>query len=86
MFKKIKQLFCDHRKVVYYGADLVRQDDGYWVTAHKWKCKKCGKVIGNETTQKFDRMDLLDQRIDYGTICRCLQNVVSCNYKRLHAL
>mgnify|MGYP000249700353 CR=1 FL=1 len=50
MFKKIKQLFCDHRKVVYYGADLVRQDDGYWVTAHKWKCKKCGKVIRNETT------------------------------------
>ena len=50
MVKKIKQLFCDHRKVVHYRTDLVRQDDGSWRTAHKWKCKKCGKVIGNETT------------------------------------
>ena len=48
MVKKIKQLFCDHRKVVHYRADLVRQDDGSWKTVHKWKCKKCGKVIRND--------------------------------------
>lgn len=50
MVKKIKQLFCDHRKVVHYRTDLARQDDGSWRTVHKWRCKKCGKVIGNETT------------------------------------
>ena len=48
MVKKIKQLFCDHRKVVHYRTDLVRQDDGSWKTVHKWKCKKCGKVIRDE--------------------------------------
>lgn len=48
MVKKIKQLFCDHRKVVHYRTDLVRQDDGSWKTVHKWKCKKCGKVIRND--------------------------------------
>ena len=48
MVKKIKQLFCDHRKVVYYRTDLVRQDDGSLKTVHKWKCKKCGKVIRND--------------------------------------
>lgn len=50
MVKKIKQLFCDHRKVVHYRTDLVRQDDGSWKTVHKWKCRKCGKVIRNEAT------------------------------------
>ena len=48
MVKKIKQLFCDHRKVVHYRTDLVHQDDGSWKTVHKWKCKKCGKVIRND--------------------------------------
>jgi RNase P subunit RPR2 len=48
MVKKIKQLFCDHRKVVHYRTDLVRQDDGSLKTVHKWKCKKCGKVIRND--------------------------------------
>lgn len=44
----ITELFCDHRKVVHYRTDLVRQDDGSWKTVHKWKCKKCGKVIRND--------------------------------------
>lgn len=48
MVKKIKQLFCDHRKVVHYRTDLVRQDDGSWRTVHKWKCRKCGKVIRDD--------------------------------------
>ena len=48
MVKKIKQLFCGHRTVVHYRTDLVRQDDGSWKTVHKWKCKKCGKVIRND--------------------------------------
>ena len=34
MVKKIKQLFCDHRKVVHYRTDPVRQDDGSWRTVH----------------------------------------------------
>lgn len=48
MVKKIKPLFCGHRTVVHYRTDLVRQDDGSWKTVHKWKCKKCGKVIRND--------------------------------------
>lgn len=48
MIKKIKQLFCKHAAVSYAGSSLVRQDDGSWRTAHKWKCKKSGKVIQND--------------------------------------
>ena len=45
MFKKIKQMFCIHKPSVYFGTYLEKQNDGSWITRHKWKCKKCGKVI-----------------------------------------
>lgn len=48
MIKRLKRLFCKHDKVIPCGCDLVRQDDGSWKTEHKWKCRKCGKVIANE--------------------------------------
>lgn len=45
MFKVLKRLFCKHEKVEHCGTDLIRQNDGSWKTHHKWKCRKCGKVI-----------------------------------------
>ena len=50
MIKWLKRIICKHEKVIPCGSDLIRQDDGSWITVHRWKCRKCGKVIENETT------------------------------------
>lgn len=44
MIRFFKRLFCKH-KYSYLSTDLVRQDDGSWITKHTWKCDKCGKKI-----------------------------------------
>lgn len=43
--KIIKQLFCKHERVVHDSTDLVRQKDGSFITSHKWRCERCGKII-----------------------------------------
>lgn len=48
MIKILNRLFCKHEKVLPVGTILVKQEDGSWKTEHKWKCRKCGKVIKSE--------------------------------------
>lgn len=48
MVKVLSRLFCKHEKVIYCGSDLIRQEDASWKIEHKWKCRKCGKVIRSE--------------------------------------
>lgn len=45
MIKMIKRLFCKHKHLDYVRSDLVRLDDGSWITHHVWKCVDCGKEI-----------------------------------------
>ena len=47
MIKILNRLF-KHEKVLPAGTILVKQEDGSWKTEHKWKCRKCGKVIRND--------------------------------------
>mgnify|MGYP007121411557 FL=1 len=41
----VKRLLCKHDKTEYVSTDLVRQNDGSFITEHMWKCKNCGKLI-----------------------------------------
>lgn len=46
IIKFLKRPFCKHEKLEYARTDLIRQDDGGFITSHIWKCKRCGKEIG----------------------------------------
>ena len=41
----VKRLLCKHDKTEYVSTDLVRQNDGSFITEHTWRCKDCGKLI-----------------------------------------
>lgn len=41
----VKRLLCKHDKTEYVSTDLVRQNDGSFITEHMWRCKNCGKLI-----------------------------------------
>lgn len=41
----IKRMLCKHEKTEYVSTDLVRQNDGSFITEHTWGCKDCGKLI-----------------------------------------
>lgn len=40
----VKRLLCKHDKTEYVSTELVRQNDGSFITKHTWRCKNCGKL------------------------------------------
>ena len=41
----IKRMLCKHDKTEYVRTDLVRQNDGSFITKHTWRCENCRKLI-----------------------------------------
>ena len=54
MFKWLKQLFCKHEKTCYMKSELVKVNDGTYVTQHIHMCKKCGKMIYGGHTKSWN--------------------------------
>ena len=48
---RIKSLFCNHDFRDYAGCDLEMKPSGQWVTVHKWRCRKCGKLQKKDLLQ-----------------------------------
>lgn len=54
----IKRMLCKHDKTEYVSTDLVRQNDGSFITKHTWRCKNCGKLIeGKKTWESFTKAE-----------------------------
>jgi len=51
----IKRMLCKHDKTEYVSTDLVRQNDGSFITKHTWRCKNCGKLIEGKTWESFTK-------------------------------
>lgn len=45
MLKKLRQLFCRHRRTVHVKSELIKVEGNEFRTRHIWQCKKCGKII-----------------------------------------
>lgn len=54
-----KRLFCKHPRQTHYGCDLVRQNDGSWITSHTWLCLNCGKKM---KTKRKDKKRMGDKK------------------------
>lgn len=57
----VKRLLCKHGKTEYVSTDLVRQDDGSFITEHMWRCKNCGKLIEGKKHGKVLRKSKVEK-------------------------
>ena len=54
----IKRMLCKHDKTEYVSTDLVRQNDGSFITKHTWRCENCGKLIeGKKHGKDFTKVE-----------------------------
>nr|DAF56177.1 MAG TPA: hypothetical protein [Siphoviridae sp. ctL4w2] len=57
----IKRMLCKHDKTEYVSTDLVRQNDGSFITKHTWRCKNCGELIEGKKHGKVLRKSKVEK-------------------------
>lgn len=58
----IKRMLCKHDKTEYVSTDLVRQNDGSFITKHTWSCKNCGELIEGKKHGKVLRKSKVEKK------------------------
>ena len=57
----IKKMLCKHDKTEYVRTDLVRQNDGNFITEYTWRCKNCGELIEGKKHGKVLRKSKVEK-------------------------